>query len=58
MRDQFIKSTVSTVNNNNPKITVHNGHFSSLPVPDGWADLIVIAQVGVHIGTLQRFPYC
>ncbi|KAL1708260.1 S-adenosyl-L-methionine-dependent methyltransferase [Schizophyllum commune] len=44
MRDQFIKSTVSTVNNNNPKITVHDGHFSSLPVPDGWADLIVIAQ--------------
>lgn len=39
MRDQFSKMV------NDPRVSVAHGTFDSTGVPDGWADVIVIAQV-------------
>ncbi|KAL1740199.1 S-adenosyl-L-methionine-dependent methyltransferase [Schizophyllum fasciatum] len=54
MRAQFAKTTIpasaddtsptTAGDSTSPTITVADGHFASLPVPDGWADVIVIAQ--------------
>ena len=39
MRDQFIKSV------KDPRVSIREGTFDNTGIEDGWADLIVIAQV-------------
>ena len=41
MRDQFIKSV------KDPRVSIREGTFDNTGIEDGWADLIVIAQVSL-----------
>ena len=46
MREQFSKTITD------PRVSVAEGTFEATGVEDGWADLVVIAQVS------RRFPWC
>lgn len=40
MREQFSSKT------SDPRVSIAEGTFDSTPVPDGWADLIVVGTKG------------
>lgn len=51
MREQFTKTV------HDERVTVSEGTFDTTPVEDGWADLVVIAQVRVVHYASPLAPY-
>ncbi|KAJ3828476.1 S-adenosyl-L-methionine-dependent methyltransferase [Lentinula raphanica] len=44
MRDQFTKTVIGPQGNDDIKITIQDGSFTSTNIPSGWADVVFIAQ--------------